>query len=106
MLSAQACTLSLLAHDIMAKVIVFTGATSGLGLCSASSLAEQGHRLVIIARSETKGKDLLSKLPAKDVKHSLYLGDMSHVADVKRLAEEVSAAEPKIDVLINNAGGE
>ena len=89
------------------KTIVMTGATNGLGAAAASQLASQGHRLLLIARDKARGEATIASLrndnsPA--VQHALYLADLSSLADVKRVAQEIRRAEPSIDVLINNAG--
>ena len=88
------------------KTIVMTGATNGLGAAAARQLADQGYRLVIIARDQKRGEETIASLPSKDatIKHSLYTADMLSVSEVKRVAKEIAEAEPSIDILINNAG--
>lgn len=91
----------------MSKVIVITGATNGIGLESAKQLAKQGHRLILVARSKEKVLDTLKMLhTAEGQSHSYYIADMASVPSIKKAAYEIVAAEPRIDVLINNAGGE
>lgn len=89
------------------KVIVMTGATSGIGRAGAETLAEMGARLVLIARDAGRGEATIAALRRKqpDVRHRLFHADLSLLSDVKRVASEIAAAEPRIDVLINNAGG-
>lgn len=88
------------------KVVVITGGTSGIGQVSAEKLAAMGARIVLVARSRSRGEATLSRLrelaPAQA--HKVYYGDVSRLAEVKRVASEIAAAEPRIDVLINNAG--
>lgn len=88
------------------KVVVITGGTSGIGEVSAERLAAMGARIVLVARSRTRGEATLARLretaPAQS--HSIYYGDVSRLADLNRLAAEIRSAEPRIDVLINNAG--
>jgi NAD(P)-dependent dehydrogenase (short-subunit alcohol dehydrogenase family) len=92
------------------KTIVMTGATSGLGLAAAETLATPSRdwsaRLVIIARDRARGETTLEKLRKRSpaIRHAIYYADLSRLADVKRVAAEIAAAEPRIDVLINNAG--
>ncbi|KLO14012.1 short-chain dehydrogenase/reductase SDR [Schizopora paradoxa] len=91
----------------MSKIIVFTGATNGLGQAAAKVLASQGHSLAIIARDKQRGEDTIASFTssAPGQQHRLFLGDLSSVVDVKRLAGEIKAAYPDgIDVLVNNAG--
>src|SRR5258708_24698042 len=88
------------------KVVVITGATSGIGEVAAQRLAEMGARIVLIARDRTRGEAALTRLRSVDtgVSHSVHYGDLSRISEMKRLAAEIAAAEPRIDVLINNAG--
>jgi NAD(P)-dependent dehydrogenase (short-subunit alcohol dehydrogenase family) len=87
------------------KTIVITGATSGIGQVAAEALAKQGARIVQIARSRERGEAALARLKAiKDTGHTIHYGDLSRIAEMKRVSSEVAAAEPRIDVLINNAG--
>ena len=88
------------------KVIVITGATSGIGQVAAERLADMGARLVLVARSEVRGRAVLARLRerAPGVLHSIYYADLSRLVATKRAAAEIAAAERRIDVLINNAG--
>ena len=88
------------------KVVVITGATSGIGAVAAEKLAAMGARILVIARDRTRGEATLKRLRerAPGVAHHLYNADLSLLAEMKRVAHEIAAAEPRIDVLINNAG--
>jgi len=88
------------------KVVVITGATSGIGEVAAQRLADMGARIVLVARDKTRGEAALARLRSADksLSHSVHYGDLSRIAEMKRLAVEIAAAEPRIDVLINNAG--
>jgi NAD(P)-dependent dehydrogenase (short-subunit alcohol dehydrogenase family) len=87
------------------KVVVITGATSGIGEVAARRLAGMGARIVLVARDKTRGEAALARLRGgSNNSHSIHYGDLSRVAEMKRLALEIAAAQPRIDVLINNAG--
>jgi len=88
------------------KVVVITGATSGIGEIAAQRLAGMGARIVLVARNAARGQRALTRLPSigSGAPHSIYYGDLSRIAESKRVAAEIAAAEPRIDVLINNAG--
>ncbi len=87
------------------KVVVITGATSGIGEVAAQRLAAMGARIVLIARDKARGQAVLARLSGSGgIAHSIHYGDLSRIAETKRLAGEIAAAEPRIDVLINNAG--
>jgi len=88
------------------KVVVITGATSGIGQVAAERLAGMGARVLLVARDRTRGAASLSRLRERGpgLAHRAHYADLSSVADTKRVAAEIAAAEPRIDVLINNAG--
>ncbi|MGB7127166.1 MAG: SDR family oxidoreductase [Methylovirgula sp.] len=88
------------------KTVVITGATSGIGEVAALELAGMGARIVAVARSKARGEATLAQLneQAPAVKHRIVYGDLAELADMKRVAAEIAASEPRIDVLINNAG--
>lgn len=88
------------------KTVVITGATSGIGKVAAEKLAGMGARLVLVARDQTRGEAELARLReiAPGVNHAIHYADLSRLAEMKRVAAEIAAAEPRIDVLINNAG--
>jgi NAD(P)-dependent dehydrogenase (short-subunit alcohol dehydrogenase family) len=88
------------------KVVVITGATSGIGEVAAQRLADMGARIVLVARDKARGESALTRLRSTDksLSHSIHYGDLSRISEMKRLAAEIAAAEPRIDVLINNAG--
>ena len=92
--------------EMNGKVVVITGATSGIGLVAAEKLAGLGARLVLIARDRARGEETLAKLRAigPGAAHSVHYADLSTIAEMKRVAGEIAAAEPRVDVLINNAG--
>jgi NAD(P)-dependent dehydrogenase (short-subunit alcohol dehydrogenase family) len=88
------------------KTVVITGATSGIGAIAARRLAEQGARIVIVARDEQRAAETLRDLRAVNAEqaHVAFHADLSRLSEMKRVAAEIAAAEPKIDVLMNNAG--
>ena len=88
------------------KVVVMTGGTSGIGEVAAERLAGLGARLVLVARDRARGEATLARLRARGpgVGHVAHYADLSLIADTKRVAAQIAATEPRIDVLINNAG--
>jgi NAD(P)-dependent dehydrogenase (short-subunit alcohol dehydrogenase family) len=91
--------------SLQGKTIIITGATSGIGEVAAIHLAEQGARIVFTARDQARAQGTMAKLqranPAAD--HAVQMADLSTLAEMKRIGA-VLAAEPQIDVLVNNAG--
>jgi NAD(P)-dependent dehydrogenase (short-subunit alcohol dehydrogenase family) len=88
------------------KVVVITGATSGIGQGAAETLASMGGRIVQIARDRVRGQAALDRLAqcAPAVTHTIHYANLSRLTEMKRVAAEIAKAEPRIDVLINNAG--
>ena len=92
--------------DMRDKVVVMTGATSGIGQVAAESLAAKGARIVQVARDRGRGEAALQRLRelAPGIAHAIHYADLSRVSEMKRVAAEIAAAERRIDVLVNNAG--
>ncbi len=88
------------------KTVVITGGTSGIGESAAKRLAQMGARIVLIARSKARGKVALARLHEKapDLTHTVHYADLTRICEMKRVAAEIASQEPRIDVLINNAG--
>jgi NAD(P)-dependent dehydrogenase (short-subunit alcohol dehydrogenase family) len=88
------------------KVCVITGATSGIGLIAAERLAAQGARLVLVGRDKVRGEAALARIRerAPGARLAIHYADLSLLAEMERLAATIAASEPRIDVLINNAG--
>ena len=81
-----------------------TGATAGLGLSAAHQLVSKGHHVLVHGRSQAKVDDVVKSLEKKGGTASGYIADLSLMADVRRLGEEVSKDYPALDGLLNNAG--
>ncbi|HTQ14102.1 MAG TPA: SDR family oxidoreductase [Rhizomicrobium sp.] len=88
------------------KTVVITGATSGIGEVAADRLAQKGARIVFIARDRARGQETLKHLHAiaGHDNHAVHYADLSTLAEMKRVAQAIAESEPRIDVLINNAG--
>lgn len=88
------------------KTVVITGGTSGIGEVAAVALAKMGARIVLVARDKSRGDATLVRLrdSAPGIAHSVHFADLLRLAEMKRVAAEIADQEPRIDVLINNAG--
>src|SRR5687767_4781074 len=82
------------------KVVVITGASSGIGAALAKQLGTEGHRLVLAARRE----EALKEVTAASGDAKAVVTDVTVRADVERLRVEAIKAYGQIDVWINNAG--
>jgi NAD(P)-dependent dehydrogenase (short-subunit alcohol dehydrogenase family) len=93
-------------QDMQDKVVVMTGATSGIGQVAAESLAARGARIVQVARDRGRGEAAVQRLRelGPGVAHTIHYADLSRLDEMKRVAAEIAAAERRVDVLVNNAG--
>jgi NAD(P)-dependent dehydrogenase (short-subunit alcohol dehydrogenase family) len=83
------------------QVVLITGATDGLGRALARAADAAGAVVLVHGRSDERIQDTLSELSDRA---RGYRADLASLAEVRRLAGEVLAAEPRLDVLVNNAG--
>lgn len=82
------------------QIIVITGASDGIGAAAARQLTAKGARVVLVGRSAPKTTAIASELQAP-----YYLADFAELQQVRQLAAQLMADYPRIDVLVNNAGG-
>jgi NAD(P)-dependent dehydrogenase (short-subunit alcohol dehydrogenase family) len=83
-----------------ARTIVITGASDGIGASAARTLSQQGERVVVVGRSAGKTERIAGEIGADH-----FVGDFAELAQVRELAQQLKAKYPRIDVLVNNAGG-
>ena len=89
------------------KTVLITGGTGGIGRAAAIGLASLGARVAITGRDRGRADAAAGEIarasgnPAIDV----FVADLSSQAEVRRMAGEVRAAYPRLDVLLNNVGG-
>lgn len=88
------------------KVCVVTGATNGIGFTTARELARLGGSVWLHGRDPERGRravdDIVRDTGNRDVRFAQ--ADFARLEDVRRLAAEVQAGTPRLDLLINNAG--
>jgi NAD(P)-dependent dehydrogenase (short-subunit alcohol dehydrogenase family) len=86
------------------KVILVTGATSGIGRTTAVAFAEEGANVVISGRRKTEGEETVSMIE-KAGGHGLFVqSDVSDETQVKSLVETVTKGFGRLDIAFNNAG--
>lgn len=82
------------------KTIVLTGASDGIGAAAARQLHHDGHFLVLVGRSPEKTRRIGEQLGVP-----FHAVDFADLSQVRELAARLTAEHPRIDVLVNNAGG-
>ncbi|MFD1414683.1 SDR family NAD(P)-dependent oxidoreductase [Oceanobacillus jeddahense] len=85
------------------KVVIVTGAASGIGSVTAVKFAEQGAKVVLSDMSD-KGKELSEKLNQKGLKTAFIKTDVTKKEDVIKLVDETVAEYGQLDILFANAG--
>lgn len=86
------------------KVCVVTGASSGIGKEVAFGLARAGASVIMICRDRERGEAAAREIEKLGPRPELHLADLAEQREVRRVAREISASHPRIDVLIHNAG--
>ena len=88
------------------KIILVTGATSGIGHITAQELAKQGAYVVLLARNAEKAEQTRREIVAAagHDRVGVLLCDLSDLDQVRGAAERFNATYPRLDVLVNNAG--
>jgi retinol dehydrogenase-14 len=93
-----------MAGDLSGKVIVVTGATSGIGEQAALQLAERGATVVPVGRDAGRLGKVSGELRERGSDAEPVQADFAAQAEVRRAAAELLDRHPRIDVLVNNAG--
>jgi NAD(P)-dependent dehydrogenase (short-subunit alcohol dehydrogenase family) len=87
------------------RVVLVTGSTDGLGREVARRLAAEGAHVIVHGRNAERGKALVDEITAAGKGGArFYQADFASLAEVRRLADEVSRDYPRLDLLVNNAG--
>ena len=92
--------------DQSGRVAIVTGANSGLGFDTAAVLADKGAHVVLAVRNLDKGNQAADRIKAKSPNAVIAVQelDLTSLDSVRKAADELRANNPRIDLLINNAG--
>lgn len=88
------------------KIVLITGATSGIGKVSALAFAKAGAKVVVSGRREAEGQAVVSEIKAAGGEATFVKADVAVEADVEALVAKTVATYGRIDVAFNNAGVE
>jgi len=86
------------------KTILITGSTDGVGRRVAERLGVMGARVLVHGRDRARGEALVETLRKARAQATFYSADLTALAEVRRLADDVRKEHDQLDVLINNAG--
>ena len=91
----------------MNKIVMVTGATSGIGRATALAIAHQGATVIVAGRNPALAEQVVQAIRQEtdNPKVSYMLADLSAIGSTLALADQVKARFPRLDVLINNVGG-
>lgn len=86
------------------KVVILTGASSGIGEATALRFAEEGAKVVIVARTEEKLNKIVDKASEFPGEVTAVAGDVSKQEDIEKVVNKTIDLYGRIDILVNNAG--
>ncbi|KAJ3104093.1 hypothetical protein HDU97_009542 [Phlyctochytrium planicorne] len=94
--------------DLTSKVVIVTGASSGLGLVSTVEMAKKGAHVIMAVRSVKKAEEVLEEAKKKNPQDKLNVTimevDLSSLASVRNFAEAFTKLKLPLHILMNNAG--
>ena len=89
---------------VRGRVVMVTGASSGIGKSAALKIADAGGIVLLVARTPEKLEETREQIEAGGGRAYIHRADLSDPDDIDRMAEEVVAQHGHVDILVNNAG--
>jgi len=93
-----------LSGAVRGKIVLITGASSGIGKATAVKAADAGATVLLVARSVEKLEETKEEIVAAGGTAHIHRCDMADIEDIERMAEEVLGYHGHVDILVNNAG--
>jgi len=91
-------------ESVDGRVVLVTGASSGIGRATAIRLAKAGADVVLVSRSEDKLETLRSEIETDGGKACVHAADLADANATAELVDDVRASHSHVDILVNNAG--
>src|SRR5688500_1967365 len=85
-------------------VCVVTGSSAGIGAATVVEIARRGYDVGLTGRNAERLEEVAQRCRAEGATARTYAVDVSRLSEVRRLADELLADWPRLDVLVNNAG--
>jgi NAD(P)-dependent dehydrogenase (short-subunit alcohol dehydrogenase family) len=89
---------------VRGRVVMVTGASSGIGKAASMKIADAGGIVLLVARTAEKLEEIKATIEARGGTAYVHAADLSDMDDIDRMADEALAQHGHVDVLINNAG--
>jgi short-subunit dehydrogenase len=86
------------------KVVMVTGASSGIGRAVALEMGRNGAKVMLVSRSEDKLQELCTQITSAGGEADVYPTDLTDMNAIEKLAQKVLAEQGGVDILVNNAG--
>ena len=94
-----------ISHDMTGKLIIITGASSGLGKYTALELVQKGAKVIFACRNEEKTRNIFNEINMENRHLAIFEKiDLSSFKSIIAFAERIKKNYEKIDILMNNAG--
>jgi NAD(P)-dependent dehydrogenase (short-subunit alcohol dehydrogenase family) len=93
-----------LSAAVRGKIVLITGASSGIGKATAVKVADAGATVLLVARTVEKLEEARDEIIAAGGTAHIHQCDLSDMDDIERMAEEVLTYHGHVDILVNNAG--
>jgi NAD(P)-dependent dehydrogenase (short-subunit alcohol dehydrogenase family) len=102
--SAQSVENRKLRRAVGGKVVVITGASSGIGEVVAHRVGRAGATVILVSRTRSKLEMIRDEIVDAGGDADVFTADLSEVADCERVIDEILAKHGQVDILVNNAG--
>ncbi len=103
-LDPEAMTEKNLREALEGKVVLVTGASSGIGRAVAAHVASHGAKVMLVSRTKAKLEELRAEIEKAGGEAAVYPTDLADMEACRRMAEKVLADQGQVDILVNNAG--